>query len=269
MQNKWILYVILIISSETLCKSQQLNIKETLQEQDSWCWAATTQCVLDFYGKSVSQCEIVNYARTHSSPPQYGTKDCCLKPSEECNEAGYFGVGFENFAGFSLTITDVLNLDEISRLLLNMKPIVISWKYNNIPVRHSVVIYGVINDKVMIMDPLIGFYNLSYHELINNVNYTWTSSYIPLQAPVTVMANESKISIFPNPSYGKLTLSIVLQESQESIVELYNSYGIRVLYNKYNSKHVLQTIADDLTPGMYLIKITGRDFYHTNKIIVQ
>lgn len=177
MKKRWIFFIILIISSEIQSNAQQLYVKEYLQEQDKWCWAATTQCVLDYYGVDVSQCEIVDYARTHSTPQRYGTQDCCSFPSGDCNDDGYFGIGFENFAGFSLTITEVLSLNEISTLLRSMKPVVISWKYNNTSVRHVVVIYGVRNNEVMIMDPAVGFYDLSYSVLINNNRYTWTSSY--------------------------------------------------------------------------------------------
>lgn len=252
--------LILTFVSGISCNAQTLRIKECLQEQDQWCWAAATQCILDYYGFDMRQCEIVNYARNHSTPPRYGQEDCCEFPSDYCNKAGYFGLGFEYFANLSINITGVLSLEEIFILLNERKPIAISNS------DHVVIIYGIKNSKVYIMDPADGFYVLDYDELIDF--YGWKASYVPQRAPINVLANESKISIFPNPTTGTLNLSLVLQNQEKTIVEVFNIQGVRIVQREYRSSYVLSTIADDLKPGLYFIKINGESFKYIEKLIV-
>ena len=37
-------------------KAQILLVPEIIQEQNQWCWAGVSKCVLDYYGSSVQQC---------------------------------------------------------------------------------------------------------------------------------------------------------------------------------------------------------------------
>lgn len=39
-----------------------LNVPLVTQEHSEWCWAGTTKAVLNFYGQTPSQCQIVNWA---------------------------------------------------------------------------------------------------------------------------------------------------------------------------------------------------------------
>jgi hypothetical protein len=46
-----------------------LDVPEKLQQHDQWCWSATSQATLEYYGMTVSQCQIANWA--------FGMTDCC------------------------------------------------------------------------------------------------------------------------------------------------------------------------------------------------
>ena len=46
-----------------------LSVPERIQEHSNWCWDASCKSVMDYYGTSVSQCTIANYAWSRS--------DCC------------------------------------------------------------------------------------------------------------------------------------------------------------------------------------------------
>jgi hypothetical protein len=48
------------------------------QELSQWCWAGSSQAILSYYGTTVSQCTIANYAWGYHppAPPGYPT-DCC------------------------------------------------------------------------------------------------------------------------------------------------------------------------------------------------
>jgi hypothetical protein len=42
---------------------QTLNLSVQIQEHSQWCWAASSASILPFFGKSETQCSIVNYVR--------------------------------------------------------------------------------------------------------------------------------------------------------------------------------------------------------------
>lgn len=70
----------------------QLSVPMRYQERGNWCWVASDQMIIRYYGKYFDeQCEIVeNY---HARRPDWGTTNCCLSPDEGCNSPG--GVGDE------------------------------------------------------------------------------------------------------------------------------------------------------------------------------
>ncbi|MCM2356851.1 MAG: PKD domain-containing protein [Geobacteraceae bacterium] len=46
-----------------------LSVPEKIQEHDQWCWAGSSQAMLEYYGTVVAQCDIANWA--------WGRSDCC------------------------------------------------------------------------------------------------------------------------------------------------------------------------------------------------
>jgi hypothetical protein len=64
-----------------------VDVPEIFQQEGHWCWAASSQCVLQFYGIYESQCKIANFARIHHG---WGDCDCCVAPSNPiCNQGNY------------------------------------------------------------------------------------------------------------------------------------------------------------------------------------
>jgi hypothetical protein len=70
------------ISQISAAEDVLLGVPETAQEHSQWCWAGSSKAVLDYYGSSVKQCDIANWA--------WGKNDCCssaaFKWSSECNQ---------------------------------------------------------------------------------------------------------------------------------------------------------------------------------------
>lgn len=65
-----------------------LNVGERIQEHSQWCWAGTSQCVLNYRSKTPSQCAIANYA--------WSRTDCCgnstFNWNHRCNQPnGMYG----------------------------------------------------------------------------------------------------------------------------------------------------------------------------------
>ncbi len=83
--------LILLLTSTAVGASKVLNVPEITQEHDNWCWDASSDAVLEYYGTGVAQCDIANWAWQRS--------DCCGNTvygwQHQCNEQnymyGYFG----------------------------------------------------------------------------------------------------------------------------------------------------------------------------------
>ena len=63
-----------------LLNEKIINVPWIKQEQSNWCWAACTEMILRYYGKSgIQQCELANEL--------FNQSECCLNPaSRKCNK---------------------------------------------------------------------------------------------------------------------------------------------------------------------------------------
>ena len=84
---------VLVAVSIILCcsvgQANILNVPQYYQEQTNWCWAGSSQMVIAYYGTSVAQCTIADWARIQNS---WGSDNCCSNPSGSiCDQAnGYW-----------------------------------------------------------------------------------------------------------------------------------------------------------------------------------
>jgi hypothetical protein len=53
---------LLLTSPALWAQSKTLNVPLVTQEHSQWCWAGSSKAVLNFYAKTPSQCQIVNWA---------------------------------------------------------------------------------------------------------------------------------------------------------------------------------------------------------------
>src|SRR5690349_4229525 len=77
---------LLLATASAYAQTQTAPVSVVKQEQDQWCWAADSKCILDYYGFPNSQCTIVEYARTVRPGGYFGTKNCCPVTSGVCNK---------------------------------------------------------------------------------------------------------------------------------------------------------------------------------------
>jgi hypothetical protein len=83
---------------------------------------------------------------------------------------------------------------------------------------------------------------------------------------------ETKMSVYPNPVFGQLTVELINSNASKSELILVNSIG-RIMETKsvaVNQKR--QTILFNMknyTPGIYLSKLTSKEGVKTKKIILQ
>ncbi len=83
--------------------------------------------------------------------------------------------------------------------------------------------------------------------------------------PVGVPALQTgDLVIFPNPVWNELIIENKVS-NEKLFFEIYNSMGQAVYKDDLFEKTVVQT--SDFPPGIYLVKITGRDFFEWRKIV--
>ena len=143
----------------TNVKAQVLSVLEIEQEQNQWCWAGVSQCVLDYYGFSNQQCDIAEYARSQD-PSYFGSSNCCLTPTGLCNNPNSM---FSSTSGItailanfgSITTTNLgaaLSQSEWQAEISNNTPLLIRYGWNG-GGGHFVVGYGISGSDYYTMDP--------------------------------------------------------------------------------------------------------------------
>ena len=99
------LIVLLLVATATIALAATviLNFPHTnpAQEHSQWCWAGVTQAVLAYYGTSVSQCTIANYASGYPGVP--GRPNCCLLSGFSTDDNLLSGCNYWNYMWGSST----------------------------------------------------------------------------------------------------------------------------------------------------------------------
>jgi choice-of-anchor C domain-containing protein len=100
-----------------------LPIKGVGQETDSWCWACSTQMVMGYFGKHVSQGEMANLG--------IGLNDCTKVPVPAHCLYGFWGVPILDHFSYTYEYTHgPLSPDEIKhQIYVRRKPIMSGWKW--------------------------------------------------------------------------------------------------------------------------------------------
>lgn len=163
-----------------------LDVPGIEQEQSNWCWAASAQATLEYYGQNVAQCEIVNWG--------WGRTDCCAKPSSsDCDKGGYVGSTPNNpgkdvlghwgvnstYVGSALPQATVVSEIDSGR------PIEIIWTLSLCPLAicdgaHALVVLGyAMNGQYLdYLDPTDGEYHRdTYTRVMAAYPHTWTESF--------------------------------------------------------------------------------------------
>jgi uncharacterized protein YvpB len=164
-----------------VASGQVLDVPEVVQEQTEWCWAGVSCCVLNYYGKPVTQCAIAEYARTKITWYDFGTENCCDVGNRKCNYWNYnFGYpgsiedilkqwGVQNHGtGNSLTPASIKTEVGAGR------PFIIRWALKPSG-GHFIVGHGIADSTVYYMDPWRGegYKIAKYSAVASNSSHTW------------------------------------------------------------------------------------------------
>jgi hypothetical protein len=78
----------------------------------------------------------------------------------------------------------------------------------------------------------------------------------------------SNINIFPNPSSGQLTVNLERKLNQDASIEIYNEIGVKVLSLDMENGLESKTLdIQELSSGVYILKLTNADIFKTVRII--
>lgn len=81
--------------------------------------------------------------------------------------------------------------------------------------------------------------------------------------------NQSKVSIYPNPTNNKITISNNCVWDTETKVSIYNAKGELIIYNKYQFQGSVEMDVSTLSKGIYLVKMQTENGNETKKLVIQ
>jgi len=245
--------------------SQVLDVPEITQEQNQWCWAGVSKCILDYYGYPLEQCEIAEYARQVITWYNFGTTDCCVDPKLGCNYWNYnWGhpgsiqdilVHFGNVqnVGVASAFSKPTIISEISA----GRPFVIRWGWNS-GGGHFVVGHGIVDDNVYYMDPWFGegLHISTYEWVYSDGNHTWTHTNRLINAPQNNIYESviDNLDVYPNPAKTEL----IIESKTLSInnVDFFDAMGRKILnYQLSTVGSHLNINVSTLHRGIYLLHI--------------
>jgi hypothetical protein len=257
----------------------QANVKVTRQEQNQWCWDANSKCILEYYGTTVTQCTIAEYART-INPSTFGTANCCTNPSGKCNNPNYI----EGNGGIQGMLKHFGNLDsepsdsyipvtKIQSELNGKRPFVIGvyWSGGG---GHVVVGCNYSSGTLTFMDPWqnngMTTYKYSGGSAFKTTSGsgTWGGTLV-LTTPYVTTGIADKffsdpINVYPNPSAGMLNIQ---SEHNLRTINVYNVTGQLIdAYSTIGSKSYSLKIP---ASGLYSLQIVTDNGSSYKKVVIQ
>ncbi len=170
-----------------------LSVPQITQQHSYWCWAATSQTILSYYGTNVAQCEIANYGQQRG--------DCCQMSTEfdtrhDCNATNslngtygtagilqHWGLSTPTYSGAALSWAEVLSEIDAGR------PFVIRWGWDG-GGGHELTGYGYSYvdgsyTRVSYMNPSPdeGYTSADYAWTVHGSDHTWTHTLLMTNPP--------------------------------------------------------------------------------------
>lgn len=203
--------ILIFILFASALYSQYLSVPQIIQEQDQWCWAGTSSCILNYYGKNINQCTIAEYTRTVATWHNFGNVNCCVDPNQGCNYWNYnWGVSgsiqdiLQHWGISNNCVSNYLSVPEVQTELAAQRPFIIRWGWTS-GGGHFIVGHGFesATNQMYYMDPWFneGFHIADYSWVVNNSIHNWTHTNEMSTDPVT-----PSVPVLKNPPTGSTNL---------------------------------------------------------------
>ncbi len=237
---KKIVILLIVLGASFGLQAQVLNVPTVEQEQENWCWAGVSKCMLDYYGNTLQQCEIAEYARTTSTYYNYGNTPCCDVPDGACDQYnqiyGYDGSIESILSHFADIESDgvysSLTEAQIQADVANNRTSVMRWGWTT-GGGHFLVVHGYVNGNVYYMDPWFGEgKKIATYNTVKSGNdgsgyHNWTHT-LYITSDVTVQDTipcDSPTNLAANVSGTTVTLNWAVVASAQSYNVRYREQG--------------------------------------------
>ncbi len=160
---------VLALAGAASSLSGVLSVPYYAQEQDQWCWDASSQMVLAYKGHSYTQTTIANWAVGGQNIPNY------LYGSTSTSQYGCDQV-LACFGGVASTpVARALTQAELTSEIAGIRPVFVRWGWDS-GGGHILLARGIDSTSVYINDPYYGQSVQNYSWLCRGGGHTWTHS---------------------------------------------------------------------------------------------
>jgi hypothetical protein len=278
---KKLLIIISLLITAGVRSQTVLGVPTVIQQQNQWCWSASTNCILSYYGVTTSQCQIAEYTRNVATWHNFGSVNCCSSATAGCNYWNYnWGCAgsmediLMNFGSISITnLSYAIPSSVINTEINGNRPFLIRWGWFS-GGGHFIVGrgYDASNQNVYYMNPWPGegAKVASYNWMVNDSVHSWTHTQLLLTNPPTstsISETESVadgINIYPNPSTDKININ---SKHTITFLQLFDVAGKEVYSS--NDNNGIDVKANHLSKGLYLLKLSGENFSVHKKVILE
>jgi ABC-type bacteriocin/lantibiotic exporter with double-glycine peptidase domain len=160
------------LSQLASAQTKNLNVPLKVQEHSQWCWAGASQMVLNFFGKTPSQCAEVNYAKGINYACGNSTFNWNSNANQpnSTNSITYILNGW----GVNSSVVGVLSQSNSTSRINANRPYVILWQWTS-GGGHFVVVKGYSGNYLYINDPWPGngAYTRTYASTVSASDRYW------------------------------------------------------------------------------------------------
>jgi hypothetical protein len=247
-------------------RAQILTVPQKNQEQSQWCWAATSQAVLEYYGISKTQTEIAQYGTN-------GTNDWnWLYGSTTGPTRNGVDLILNHFGSISSTgQANWCTLEFITAELTGRRPVPIRWGWDA-GGGHILVIHGVADSLVYLMDPWYGPTINTYAWVRRGSTHTWTNSLKINTTPVSENKEYVLYQNFPNPFNSSTNISFSLPQQSYVLLKVFDLLGreaATILSEELTAgNYIRQWNAEKMSSGIYFYRLQVGSYAETKKLIL-
>ena len=258
--------IILFFGYSSGLQAQVLNAGEFIQEQDQWCWAGSSACVLDYFCVPTEQCVIAEYTREVATWHNFGSTNCCVNPDLGCNYWNY-NWGFAgsiqdilvHFASIDNTgISTYLDTSQIHTRIHGNEPFIFRWGWTT-GGGHFLVGHGLVNMDMYYMNPWFGegLTISDYDWVVSNPDHTWTHTNditTPSPRPYPVLSMSGPLLVTKGSTSVNYT-TVTLTNATSYIWEINPSYAGLIVSNGTTGTLNL----DNTFTGLLYVKVKGHN----------
>lgn len=171
-------FLFLILTAAVFAEVLVLPVPQRYQEKANWCWAASSEMVLEYFGRyKISQTMIAAYGTKGAD-----TWNWLYGKSSNPTRRGVNMI-LNRFGPIRNWVTRrALSLKETTNLIKDRELSIIRWGWDS-GGGHIIVIHGVSDNMVFVKDPWNGSFFADYNWVLSGGSHTWTDTVFTAQWP--------------------------------------------------------------------------------------